>query len=116
MTCHDREHVVGARYGPTVRLACTVTPCWIRDAVPLFCAATMMPAADGPALVRLRDLPRVLASWPPAPPDPPLPPVPSPPLPPVALPPVPPDPLPPDPPVEASVPPLPPLEALFPPV
>src|SRR3546814_9586080 len=33
-------------YGPpTLRLACTVTPCWINDAAPLFCATIMIPAA-----------------------------------------------------------------------
>src|SRR3546814_798312 len=33
-------------YGPpTLRLACTVTPCWINDDAPLFCATTMIPAA-----------------------------------------------------------------------
>src|SRR3546814_2777222 len=33
-------------YGPpTLRLACTVTPCWINDDAPLFCATIMIPAA-----------------------------------------------------------------------
>src|SRR3546814_13012632 len=69
-------------YGPpTLRLACTVTPCWINDDAPLFCATIMIPAAafELPFIaLDMSKLPALAEAVPPSPPRPPSPPVPAP--------------------------------------
>src|SRR3546814_14323132 len=61
-------------YGPpTLRLACTVTPCWINDDAPLFCATIMIPAAafELPFIaLDMSKLPALAEAVPPSPPRP----------------------------------------------
>src|SRR5690606_4854857 len=80
------------RQGPTLRLACTVTPCWMREDAPLFCASTLMPAAALAEPSIELDMSKVPPCAQLEPPAPPAPPVASPPvaLPPPAPPPAPP--------------------------
>src|SRR3546814_17171198 len=78
------EHRVAPNvaYGPpTLRLACTVPPCWINDDAPLFCATIMIPAAAFalPFISLNMPTPPALAeAVPPSPHRPPSPPVPAP--------------------------------------
>src|ERR1700738_2022714 len=98
------------RHQCRARLACTLTLCWTKEAMPLFWLATVMPALLLKPLAIVFDMlnvPAVTALEPPPPPAPPVPPaapLPTPPVPVVGLcvPPV-------------AAPPLPPLPPLPPP-
>src|SRR3982074_2758930 len=73
-----RPAQVTCRHQCRARLACTLTLCWTKEAMPLFWLATVMPALLLKPLAIVFDMlkvPAVTALEPPPPPAPPVPPV-----------------------------------------